>query len=112
MVCPDNISQAMKEGECQQLEPDEIGPSLLELVADPEAHRRHQERTTVCDSTGWALHDQAGIRLLLAHASRLDLGVFVELEDISDDPLNPYDFKNGECEGDIGRSVAAAKGPD
>ena len=93
LVCPDNRAQAMKEGECQQLEPHEIGPSLAELIAAPEAYRSHRERTTVFDSTGWALEDRIGIRLLLHHANRLDLGLFLELEDVSDDPLNPYDFE-------------------
>ena len=93
LVCPDNRAQAIKEGECQQLESHEIGPSLVELLADPEAYRGHRERTTVFDSTGWALEDRIGIRLLLHHANRLDLGLFLELEDVSDDPLNPYDFE-------------------
>lgn len=93
LVCPDNREQANKEGECQQLEPEEIGPSLAELVAHPEAHLSDRYRTTVFDSTGWALEDRIGIRLLLHHANRLDLGVFLELEDVSDDPLNPYDFE-------------------
>lgn len=92
LVCPDHVEQAMKEGECQQLEAHEIGPSLAELVADPDAHRDARERTTVFDSTGWALQDRVAIQLLLDHANRLDLGIFLELEDISEDPMNPYDF--------------------
>ncbi len=95
LVCPDHIEQAMKEGECQQLAVEEIGPSLAELIADPAAYRDAQERLTVFDSTGWALQDRVAIQMLLHHANRLDLGVFMELEDISEDPMNPYDFAPG-----------------
>lgn len=93
LVCPDYREQAMKEGECQQLTADEIGPELAELVADPDAFRHERDRTTVFDSTGWALQDRVAVQLLLGHAARLDLGLFIELEDISDEPLNPYDFR-------------------
>lgn len=92
LVCPDHLEQARKEGECQQLELDEIGPSLAELVTHPEAYADARERTTVYDSTGWALQDRAAIQLLLDHANRLDLGIFLELEDIGDDPFDPYHF--------------------
>lgn len=82
----------MKEGECQQLSADEVGPSLAELVANAEEYRAARERTTVFDSTGWALEDRVGIQLLLDHANELGLGLLLELEDIGDDPLNPYHF--------------------
>ncbi len=92
LVCPDHLEQALKEGECQQLELSAIGPSLAELVADPDRYVAARERTTVYDSTGWALQDRAAIQLLLDHANRLDLGTFLELEDIDSDPLDPYHF--------------------
>lgn len=92
LVCPDHVEQAMKEGECQQLPAERIGPSLAALVADSERYRAARERTTVFDSTGWALQDRVAIQLLLHHANRLDLGVFMELEAVSDDPLSPYRF--------------------
>lgn len=92
LVCPDHREQAMKEGECQQLSADEVGPSLAELVANAEEYRAARERTTVFDSTGWALEDRVGIQLLLDHANELGLGLLLELEDIGDDPLNPYHF--------------------
>lgn len=90
LVCPDDLAQAMAEGECQQLEPDQIGPSLASLVAHPEAYRDHLMRRTVYDSTGWALQDQAAVRLLMRHAASLDVGMLVELEDVGGDPLDPY----------------------
>ncbi len=92
LVCPDHVEQAMKEGECQQLEPHEIGPSLADLVADPTAFEYARERTTVFDSTGWAIQDQVAVQLLLDHANRLDLGWSIELEDIGVEPLSPYHF--------------------
>lgn len=93
IVCPDHLDQALREGECQQLSPSEIGPSLDELVADPDRFAEARERTTVFDSTGWALQDRVAIQMLLDHANRLEVGAYVELEDISDDPLDPYDFE-------------------
>ncbi len=105
LVCPDHLEQALKEGECQQLATDEIGPSLAELLADPDTYVDARERTTVFDSTGWALEDRAAIHLLLDHANRLDLGVFMELEDISDDPMNPYDFEPNVVSADGPRAV-------
>lgn len=92
LVCPDHPEQAMKEGECQQLEPDEIGPSLAELVTGEDSYEGYRDRLTVFDSTGWALEDRVGIQLLLDHADRMGLGLLLELENISDDPLDPYDF--------------------
>lgn len=90
LVCPDHREQAIKEGECQQLEPDTIGPSLAELVQDEGRYEGHRDRTTVFDSTGWALEDRVGVQLLFHHADRLGLGLMVELEDIGEDPMNPY----------------------
>jgi ornithine cyclodeaminase/alanine dehydrogenase-like protein (mu-crystallin family) len=93
LVCPDHLPQAVKEGECQQLEAHEIGPSLYELVADPTRWEHARDTVTVFDSTGWALQDRVAVQMLLHHAGRLDVGLLLELEDISDDPLNPYDFE-------------------
>lgn len=92
LVCPDHRDQAIKEGECQQLAPEQIGPSLAELVANTAAQAEARARTTVFDSTGWALEDRVGIQMLLDHANELGLGLLIELEDIGDDPLNPYHF--------------------
>lgn len=106
LVCPDHLDQAIKEGECQQLAPDEIGPSLAELVVDAEAHGDSRARTTVFDSTGWALEDRVGIQMLLDHANEMGLGLLIELEDIGDDPLNPYHFDRELHESDEVYEVA------
>ena len=82
--------QAVKEGECQQLAAEEIGPSLAHVVAHPGAYETWREDLTVFDSTGWALGDQVAMQLLLRHAAAFGLGIEINLEDIGDDPLDPY----------------------
>ncbi len=90
LVCPDVREQAVKEGECQVLAAEEIGPSLAHIVAHPDAYESWRENLTVFDSTGWALGDQVAMQLLLGHAARIGVGTQFALEDIGDDPLNPY----------------------
>ena len=90
LVCPDVREQAVKEGECQLLAAEEIGPSLAHVVAHPHAYETWQEDLTVFDSTGWALGDQVAMKLLLHHAARIGVGHEIALEDIGDDPLDPY----------------------
>ena len=92
LVCPDHRDQAMKEGECQQLLPDEVGPALADLIKSPHLYEQERTGSTVFDSTGWALEDRVAINLLLEHSERLELGLELQLEDIGDDPLNPYDL--------------------
>ena len=90
LVCPDVREQAVKEGECQVLAAEEIGPSLAHVVAHPGAYESWQEDLTVFDSTGWALGDQVAMKLLMRYADALGLGTKLALEDIGDDPLDPY----------------------
>lgn len=90
LVCPDVREQSVKEGECQVLAAEEIGPSLAHVVAHPAAYQSWQEDLTVFDSTGWALGDQVAMKLLLGHATRLGVGTEMALEDIGEDPLDPY----------------------
>jgi ornithine cyclodeaminase/alanine dehydrogenase-like protein (mu-crystallin family) len=90
LVVPDHLEQAGKEGECQWLEPGEIGPSLAELVADPGRYETARERLTVFDSTGWALEDHVVVEMLLEHAEALGVGTDLPVEYIPEDPLDPY----------------------
>ncbi|MDG4795596.1 ornithine cyclodeaminase family protein [Micromonospora sp. WMMD1082] len=90
LVCPDHLGQARREGECQQLADHEIGPELTILSADPELARPHQRRTTVFDSTGFALEDHVALDVVLELAVEAGLGHHVELESISGDALDPY----------------------
>ncbi|PTL83572.1 ornithine cyclodeaminase family protein [Vitiosangium sp. GDMCC 1.1324] len=92
LVCPDYLPQALVEGECQQLQPGDIGPSLFDLARTPELGRRHQGRPTVFDSTGFALEDQVVLEVLLTHAQNLGIGRMLQLESLADDPRDPYSF--------------------
>ena len=89
-VCPDFIDQAVIEGECQQLSPDEIGPSWVEIVGDEELQRQYQANLTVFDSTGWALEDQVVATLFAKYADELGLGTKMNIESYSSDEKNPY----------------------
>jgi ornithine cyclodeaminase/alanine dehydrogenase-like protein (mu-crystallin family) len=91
-VCPDFPEQAQREGECQRLRQDEIGPSLVELSQNPHHYPGLGERLTVFDSTGWALEDQAALDLTLDYAREMRLGTQVALEYLPHDPRNPYEF--------------------
>ena len=91
-VIPDFIPQALKEGECQQLSESEICVDLVELVKNPSDYYDFRQQLTVFDSTGWALEDDVAIRLMLDLATELHIGTEMQLECISDDPKNPYQF--------------------
>ena len=93
-VCPDFQDQAVVEGECQQLPPDEIGKDLASIAQDPKAYAKYRDQLTVFDSTGWAVEDLTAMELLLGYAKELQLGHYLEIESISSDPMNPYDFSN------------------
>ena len=90
LVCPDFRDQAVTEGECQQLSPEQIGPSLTEIVKNPDSVAHAREQTTVFDSTGWALEDHVSAQLVLDHCERLGLGSLVEIEATQGDPYSPY----------------------
>ena len=93
-VIPDFLPQALKEGECQQLDRSQIDMDLVDLVqqANDVAYLRHQ--LTVFDSTGWALEDDVAIHLFMNIAKELKIGTEIQLECFSDDPKNPYPFFN------------------
>ncbi|MEM9155997.1 MAG: hypothetical protein AAGB13_13335, partial [Cyanobacteria bacterium P01_F01_bin.33] len=91
-VCPDFRVQAVREGECQQLAPEEIGPELYELIQRDYPVRELQQRHTVFDSTGFALEDLAVMQMMLDYATQLELGEWIELEGDTNDAINPYGF--------------------
>jgi ornithine cyclodeaminase/alanine dehydrogenase-like protein (mu-crystallin family) len=92
VVCPDDLTQALAEGDCQQLTREEIGPSLPELLRDPDAHRRLAPMTTVYDSTGLALQDLVMVEVFEELADKLDAGPRLAIEATADDPQDPYSF--------------------
>lgn len=92
LVCPDFREQAIREGECQQLEVGEIGPNFSDIVSQPNAYRQYQNKLTVFDSTGWAIEDHITANMLIEYARKLNLGTPIQLEASSDDPRDPYAF--------------------
>jgi len=96
-VSPDYRLQAIKEGECQQLDEEEIGKDLVEILQQPDEYAHLKEQSTVFDSTGWALEDQVALELLIDFANEFGLGTEMDLESIAEDPHNPYSFV-GESE--------------
>lgn len=95
-VCPDFIEQAIIEGECQQLERNEIGAALVDVVQHPDKYAYLQNERSVFDSTGWALEDKVIMDLFLDCASELGLGQELEIEHRPGDTKNPYDFLKAE----------------
>lgn len=90
LVCPDFPPQAMREGECQQLESSQVGPDLLRLVQEQDRYLPHRDRITVFDSTGWALEDYVTMNLLMDYGSQLGCGTEVSIADLAEDPHDPY----------------------
>jgi L-lysine cyclodeaminase len=90
LVCPDWLPQARREGECQKLRPDEIGPSLGELCRDPGRYAEYRGSPTVFDSTGCAVEDHVALDVLLDAAAAAGVGAWHQIEDCSLDPRDPY----------------------
>ncbi len=91
LVCPDFLAQALVEGECQQLRPEQIGPGIIEVIKHPERYAEWRNRSTVFDSTGFALEDQVATHAIAQRARSLGLGTEVELECLAGDAMDPYD---------------------
>jgi ornithine cyclodeaminase/alanine dehydrogenase-like protein (mu-crystallin family) len=90
LVCPDYLAQATREGECQQLSAAQIGPSLSEVLRRRDDQVAWRARTTVFDSTGFALEDHVALEIFVRHARELGLGTALPLEYVAEDPRNPY----------------------
>ncbi|MDX2381049.1 MAG: ornithine cyclodeaminase family protein [Acidimicrobiia bacterium] len=89
LVVPDIRAQCVVEGECQQIPESQVGPELWELLQHPTG-RADAGRPTVFDSTGWAVEDDAALRLAHRLSVEHDLGTDIVLESISSDPYDPY----------------------
>lgn len=92
-VCVDHREQAEREGESQQLQPNQIGPSLGHLSAHPAEAAAQRDGLTVFDSTGFALEDHIALDVFLAAAEELGLGTKVSIEHHPEDLLNPYSVR-------------------
>lgn len=89
-VVPDTLEQCRLEGECQQVSPDRIGPSLSEVMQRRDEFVERRDELTVFDSTGWAVEDDVALRLAVELASAHDVGHEIELERLPTDPYDPY----------------------
>lgn len=90
LVCPDFTEQATDEGECQQLQPGEIGPDLRTLVQHADEYASARSTPTVFDSTGWALEDHVAARLMFDYAREVGAGRHVAIECLPPDAKDPY----------------------
>jgi len=91
-VCPDFLSQALVEGECQRLDEKYIGSDWIQVIQNQQNYTKYQHEKTVFDSTGWALEDWVVTDLFMEYAAELGLGTQVELESIPEDAKSPYEF--------------------
>ncbi len=91
-VCPDFLEQAIKEGECEQLAPDEIGDDIFTCIQNEESYKHLKNLLTVFDSTGTPLEDAVVLNLFWEYATQMGLGQEVVLESIPKDVKNPYEF--------------------
>lgn len=91
-VCPDFLAQALKEGECQRLDSKYIGPELEAVVKQPANFEHVKAQRSVFDSTGWPLEDKVAMDYFMEVARSLGLGREMEIETMTGDALNPYDF--------------------
>ncbi len=89
VVIPDLVEQCLIEGEAQRLAPDQLGPTMVEILSEPELHTDLVDTKTLFDSTGWSYEDLIVAELFAEHADRLGLGTMVELTAISSDPYDP-----------------------
>jgi L-lysine cyclodeaminase len=89
-VVPDTLAQCRLEGECQQVSPDRIGPSLSEIMQRSDEFAERRDELTVFDSTGWAVEDDVALRLAVELATAHDVGSEIELERLPKDPYDPY----------------------
>ena len=69
LVMPDFLDQCRIEGECQQLELADVGPSMAEVLSGQVAGL--EQRLTIFDSTGWSYEDLVAARLVVGHARQL-----------------------------------------
>ncbi len=99
LVCPDFRAQAIAEGECQQLGENDIGPELTELVKEHDKYADYRDRTTVFDSTGWALEDLVMADIMTSLGDEIGVGRSIELECVGQDPKNPYGFIASQSKG-------------
>lgn len=91
-VVPDFHAQAIKEGECQQLNEEDIYDDWVKILQNKNKYTALQYQSTVFDSTGWALEDLVVSALFTEYATKIGVGSYLEIENLSNDVKNPYAF--------------------
>jgi len=91
-VIPDFYNQAIIEGECQQLQKDDIYKDWVEILNNSAQYASLKGESTVFDSTGWALEDYVVSKLFTEYATSIGAGSYIEIESLSSDVKNPYAF--------------------
>jgi ornithine cyclodeaminase/alanine dehydrogenase-like protein (mu-crystallin family) len=91
-VSPDFLAQAIIEGECQQLEADQIGEEFFMCIQQTEKYKELRDRLTVFDSTGLPLEDSVIMKLFFNYAKEMNLGKEIHIERIPIDAKSPYEF--------------------
>jgi len=91
-VSPDFPEQALLEGECQQLQAEQIGAGWVEVIQHSKVYGHLKSKRTVFDSTGWPLEDLIVMELFLEYGHELGLGQEIAVELLPDDTKNPYHF--------------------
>jgi ornithine cyclodeaminase/alanine dehydrogenase-like protein (mu-crystallin family) len=90
LVCADHVAQARREGECQQLDEADLGPTLGLLCANPALAAPHRGGITVFDSTGFALEDHIAVDVFAEIAEEEGIGTSTRIEHIPEDCVDPY----------------------
>jgi ornithine cyclodeaminase/alanine dehydrogenase-like protein (mu-crystallin family) len=91
-VSPDLLEQAVIEGECQQLDSNQIGQDIISCLKVANQLEHLKSERTVFDSTGMALQDQIVADLFLDYATAMGIGEHIYLENTSLEEKNPYSF--------------------
>jgi hypothetical protein len=78
-VIADHRAQALREGECRQLDNNDLGPDVWR-------------------STGFVLEEHVALDVLLELAEEACVGGLLQLEHLSHDALDPYACADPDCE--------------
>ena len=93
-VCPDFLIQARNEGECQQLETDQIDQELVDCLKNANKLSHLKNELTVFDSTGMPLEDKVVSEMFLEYAEKFNIGERILFETTNPNEKNPYAFLN------------------
>lgn len=104
-VIPDVVDQCLVEGESQQLERDELGPSMVEVLGSKVSG--FAQRHTIFDSTGWSYEDLVVARMVVGYAQKFGLGTSVHLQRTPADPYDTYESLRTNSAGELSQLRSA-----